>query len=336
MPIPQLKSNFSKRKINNIHQQFSHRPIAKISKPKKKKLSGRFLYKKRPKMPRIPKLGGSGGWFKGLIRRLWPYMLGLVFLGGIFMIGLFAWYSRDLPEPGQIMDRSVALSTKIYDRTGEVLLYEIHGPENRTLVKIADIPEHVVNATIAIEDKNFYQHSGFDPLGWVRAGFNTVFRLRRLGGGSTLTQQLVKNVLLTNQRSVSRKVKEFVLSVQIEKKYSKDEILQMYLNESPYGGTAWGVQAASETYFGKDVDELNLIESAVLAGLPQSPSRYSPFIGGDTYIGRTKDVLRRMREDDYITKDQEKQALEDLDKIEFAPEGSSFKAPHFYCFITTA
>ncbi|MBU1084867.1 PBP1A family penicillin-binding protein [Patescibacteria group bacterium] len=254
-------------------------------------------------------------------------ILGMSLLGTI----MFAWYSKDLPTPDKVVRRD-GFSTKIFDRDGE-LLYDVFADQRRTPVEFEQIPDILKKATVAIEDKHFYQHSGFDPLGWVRAVFNTVFKLRRLGGGSTLTQQLVKNVLLTNQRSISRKVKEFVLSIQIEKKYTKDEILKMYLNESPYGGTAWGVQAASETYFGKDVNELNLIESAVLAGLPQAPSTYSPFIGGDAYKDRTKDVLRRMREDDYISRDEEKQALENLESLEFAPEGSSFKAPHFVMYV---
>ncbi len=243
---------------------------------------------------------------------------------------MFAWFAKDLPTPDKVVRRE-GFSTKIYDRNEE-LLYDVFADQRRTPVELEEIPEELKQATVAIEDKNFYKHQGFDPFGWVRAVFNTVFKFRRLGGGSTLTQQLVKNVLLTNQRSISRKIKEFVLSVQIEKKYTKDEILKMYLNESPYGGTAWGVQAAAETYFAKNVNELNLIESAVLAGLPQSPSRYSPFIG-EGYLQRTKDVLRRMREDDYISKDEEKKALEDLEKIEFAAAGSNFKAPHFVMYV---
>ena len=243
---------------------------------------------------------------------------------------MFAWFAKDLPTPDKVVRRE-GFSTKIYDRNEE-LLYDVFADQRRTPVELNEVPESLKQATVAIEDKNFYKHQGFDPLGWIRAVFNTIFKFRRLGGGSTLTQQLVKNVLLTNQRSISRKIKEFVLSVQIEKKYTKDEILKMYLNESPYGGTAWGVQAAAETYFAKDVNELNLIESAVLAGLPQAPSQYSPF-NGDVYIERTEAVLRRMREDDFITKDEEKQALEDLEKIELAPAGSSFKAPHFVLYV---
>lgn len=182
-------------------------------------------------------------------------LIGLV--GGTFIgIILFAWYSRDLPTPDKIV-RHEGFATKILDRNGE-LLYSVYADQRRTPVTLDKVPEKLRQATIAIEDKNFYKHQGFDPMGWLRAGFNILIR-HRLQGGSTLTQQLVKNVLLTSRRTIGRKIQEFVLSVQIEKKYSKDQILQMYLNEAPYGGTAWGVEAASEIYFGKNVAYLNLI-----------------------------------------------------------------------------
>ena len=148
-------------------------------------------------------------------------ILGATLLGTI----MFAWFAKDLPTPDKVVRRE-GFSTKIYDRNDE-LLYDVFADQRRTLVELEVIPETLKQATVAIEDKNFYKHQGFDPLGWVRAVFNTVFKLRRLGGGSTLTQQLVKNVLLTNQRSISRKIKEFVLSVQIEKRYTKDEIFRM-------------------------------------------------------------------------------------------------------------
>lgn len=251
------------------------------------------------------------------------------FLGSIV---LFAWYAKDLPQPDKIV-RHEGFATKIYDRN-ENLLYDVFANQRRIPVDIAQIPEHLKNATIATEDKNFYKHAGFDPTGIFRAIWNIVVH-RKLQGGSTLTQQLVKNVLLTSQRTLPRKIKEFILAVQIESKYSKDEILQMYLNESPYGGTAWGVQAAAETYFGKDVLELNLTQSAILAGLPQRPSVYSPFSSSESkaYVARTKIVLRRMREDDYITRQEEKEALDELDKMEFATKGAQFQAPHFVMYV---
>lgn len=269
----------------------------------------------------------------------WPKLLRLftlfIFAGilTLFLLTslLFAYYAKELPRPDMIIRRE-GFSTKIFARKGE-LLYDVFSEQQRTPVELKDVPQHLREATIAIEDKNFYKHQGFDPKGWLRAIFNIVFRFR-LQGGSTLTQQLVKNVLLTPKRTLSRKIKEFILAVQIEKKYTKDEILQMYLNEAPYGGTAWGVGTAAEIYFNKKVNELNLAESAILAGLPQSPSYYSPFgPNPNAYLKRTLDVLRRMREDGYITVEEEKKAQEELKKIKIKPSGAKFKAPHFVMYI---
>jgi len=250
------------------------------------------------------------------------------FIGLFFVLPLLAF---GLPSPDKIVRRE-GFSTKILDRNGEVL-YDIYADQNRSAIKFEDVPEYLKQATVAIEDKNFYTHQGFDPLGTVR-GLSRFFTRGYAQGGSTLTQQLVKNVLLTSERSIVRKIKEFVLAVQIERKYSKDEILRMYLNEAPYGGTAWGVGTAAEIYFGKEVKDLTLIESAILAGLPQRPSAYSPYsTTPDAYKERTKQVLRRMREDSYITEDQEKEALNQLDSVEFKARGSNFKAPHFVQYV---
>lgn len=239
--------------------------------------------------------------------------------------------SLTLPSPDKIV-RTQGFSTQIMDRNG-VVLYDVYANQNRTPEALNDIPLYLRQATISIEDKNFYSHQGFDPIGMAR-GFLRVFTSGRAQGGSTLTQQLVKNALLTNDRTVGRKIKEFVLAVEIEKKYTKDQILQMYLNEVPYGGTAWGVGAASETYFGKDVKDLDLVEAAILAGMPQSPSTYSPYSSTPkAYIQRTKDVLRRMREDSYITKDQEASAAAQLGSVTFQPRGAGLKAPHFVQYV---
>jgi len=240
-------------------------------------------------------------------------------------------FAVTLPSPDKVVRRE-GFSTKILDRNGEVL-YDIFEDERRTPVELEEIPLYLRQATVSIEDKNFYEHKGFDMFGYARAVFNIAFR-GRLQGGSTLTQQLVKNALLTSDRTILRKVKEFVLTTQIERKFSKDEILQMYLNEVPYGGTAFGVQTASETYFGKSVQNLGLVESAILAGLPQRPSVYSPYSSTpDTYIARTEAVLRRMREDGHITEEEEEEAKEKLKDIEFQERGSGFKAPHFVQYV---
>lgn len=253
----------------------------------------------------------------------------LVFFVLIFVV--ITVFSVNLPSPEKIV-RQEGFSTKILDRNGKIL-YDIYSNEKRTPVPLKDIPLYLRQATVSIEDKNFYQHKGFDPTGYLRAVYNIVFR-HSLEGGSTLTQQLVKIMLLTPERTIFRKIRELILTLQIESRYSKDQILQMYLNEAPYGGTSWGVEAASETYFGKKVSELNLVQCAFLAGLPQRPSYYSPYSANPkSYVDRTKSVLRRMREDGSISSGQEKQALADLENLQFQPYGADFKAPHFVQYV---
>jgi penicillin-binding protein 1C len=264
-------------------------------------------------------------------------IFGLVVLSIIGFFGAFAYFSRDLPQPGQVVRRD-GFSTKIYDRNGE-LLFDVFGDERRTPTKIDNIPQELRDATVAIEDKDFYKHSGFDVMTVLRIPYNYVFRRGRVVGGSTLTQQLVKNVLLTNERTASRKFKELVLAIQIERTFSKDEILEMYLNEVPYGGTAWGAVSAAELYFNKDVNELTLLESAFLAGLPQRPSVYSPFSGQVDEDGqpfwqmRTRGVLNRMREDGYINAEEYDQALEELTDLQFDRGSLEIKAPHFVFYV---
>lgn len=259
-----------------------------------------------------------------------------VFLGIIAFLVLFAWYSRELPKPGEVVRRE-GFSSKIYDRDGQ-LLYDLFEEERRNPVRLADIPADLKNATVAIEDRDFYKHKGFDFLTIVRIPYNLLFR-QRVVGGSTLTQQLVKNVLLTNERTVIRKFKEFVIAVQIERKFTKDEILEMYLNEAPYGGNGWGVGTAVEMYFNKPLAELTLLEAAFLAGLPQRPSVYSPYSGslddqGKPYWHlRTRAVLAAMRENDYITAAAYEDALAQLEEMTFERAVSQIKAPHFVFYV---
>ncbi len=266
----------------------------------------------------------------GLIALAIAGFAGVLFFFFVMTIA-FAWYAKDLPQPDKIVRRE-GFATKIYDRSGK-LLYSVFADQNRTPVTLDQVPKTLQQATVAIEDKDFYKReAAFDIKGYFRAAFMTVIRGQKQGA-STIPQQLVKNVLLSADRTIARKIKEFVLSVQINRKYTKEEILQMYLNEVPYG-TAWGVGVASETYFNKPVSELNLIESAILAGLPQSPSYYSPFGAyPEAYKSRTKDVLRRMREDGDITSDQEKEALKQLEAYKFEGKGGEFKAPHFVMYV---
>ncbi len=268
-----------------------------------------------------------------LYSKLSRYAL-IALVGGIIMMVLmFFWFSRDLPEPGKLIEAQAENSTRIYDRN-DVPLYSVYENINRTYVELPEIPKYLQEATIAVEDKNFYKNKGFSITGYFRGlVIDPIFR-RRVTGGSTITQQLVKNVLLTSERSLPRKVKELVLSIQVDKRYTKEEVLEMYLNDVPYGGTAIGVEAASESYFGKKVKDLNLAQSALLAGLPQSPSAYSPFSGNDYYIARSRVVLKSMREQGYISKDQETKALEEIKKMKFTKRDAvSMKAPHFVIYV---
>jgi len=268
----------------------------------------------------------------------WSAIGALVFvvLGVVSFFVLFAYFSRDLPKPGQVVRRE-GFSTKIYDRN-EQLLYDLFDTERRNPVKYEEIPQDLINATVAVEDKDFWTHIGYDKLTILRIPYNIIFR-KRVVGGSTLTQQLVKNALLTNERSISRKFKELVLAIQIERTFTKEEILEMYLNEAPYGGTAWGVGTAAEIYFNKPVSELTLTESVILAGLPQRPSAYSPYNGKTTDDGellwkfRARGVLRRMREDDYITGLAYEEAVASLEEVEFEKQAIEIKAPHFVFYV---
>jgi 1A family penicillin-binding protein len=254
-------------------------------------------------------------------------LIGLVFL----MVVLFIWYGRELPAPGKLIAAQATQSSGIYDRNN-VLLYSVYSDQNRIYVKLKDIPKYVTQGTIAIEDRNFYTNKGFSVTGYLRA-FVNIALLRGISGGSTLTQQLVKTVLLSPEQTLPRKIKELMLSIQVDRRYSKDQILEMYLNDVGYGGTAVGVQAAAQRYFNKDVKELNLSQSAFLAGLPQSPTTYSPFSGNDYYIGRTHDVLNAMVRDGYITEKQAEQALSDIKKTKFAQTDKGIKAPHFVMYV---
>ena len=257
-------------------------------------------------------------------------LLGTV-VGILSVSVLFAWYARTLPDPSTIV-RQNGFTTLITDRDGNTL-YQLYQDYNRIPVKLADVPLQLQQATVSIEDKSFYTEPGFSTTGILR-GFLRLFTTGRAEGGSTLTQQLVKNVLLTSDRTLTRKLKELVLSMQIEKKFSKDQILEMYLNEVPYGGTAIGIAAASQRYFGIDPKDLTLTQSAILAGMPQAPSSYSPYGSNNkAYVARATDVLRRMREDGKITVAQEKASDAELPNVQFKPQTAALKAPHFVFYV---
>lgn len=244
----------------------------------------------------------------------------------------FLWISRDLPTPGKLVTAQHKDATRIYDRKG-VLLYSVYQDENRYYVKLSDISPKLQEATIAIEDKDFYKNNGFSLTGYLRSFARLLFFRRIAGGGSTITQQLVKNVLLSPEQTPTRKVKELILSIQVDQRFSKKEILEMYLNNIPYGGTAVGIEAASQMYFGKKSSEIDLAQAAFLAGLPQSPSIYSPFTGNKYYIDRTKAVLKQMANQNYISKSQSEEAFKEIENYKFSQRETAIKAPHFVFYI---
>lgn len=256
--------------------------------------------------------------------------------GGLFLFilafGSFWYITKDLPDPGKL-SLSRADSTIIYDKDGAII-HQLYSDKQRIYVKQEDIPTTLKQATIAVEDKDFYRHGGFDPLTIIRIPYNYIFRSGRVVGGSTLTQQLIKQTYLDSSRTATRKLKEVVLAIRIEQKLTKDEILAEYLNIAPYGGTIEGIGAASKAYFDKKPGDLTLLESAILAGLPQNPSIFSPYIGRpNAWKSRTKDVLRRMYEDSYIKKDVYDAALKQVDTYTFKSEKVTFTAPHFVFYV---
>jgi len=260
-------------------------------------------------------------------------VIGYAFLVLLAFIGfLFLWFAKDLPSSAEILSGSlIAQATQIYDRTGEHLLYEIHGDENRTMVDMDDLPEYIPQAAIAIEDDDFYRHMGFDVKGITRAVFKDIAGQEYSQGGSTITQQLIKNTVLTPEKTLTRKVKELILSVELEIKLKKDEILELYLNAIPYGSTAYGIEAASQTYFGKSAQDISLAETAMLAGLPRAPSYYSPRQHPDRAKYRQELVLDRMAELGYITEDEAEEAKEE--ELHFVVKRADITAPHFVDYI---
>lgn len=246
---------------------------------------------------------------------------------------LYTRVARNLPPVEELRARSATfLSTKIYDRTGG-LLYEIFDPYGgkRTVVPLGQISPHLINATIATEDANFYRHPGFDPLSVLRALWYDVTERRIVSGGSTITQQLVKTLFLTPEVSLKRKITEAVLAAEITRRYSKDEILEIYLNEINYGNLAYGIEAAAETYFGKTAAALDLAESAFLAGLPQAPALYDPHAHFDAAKKRQRVVLQLMVEQGYITNAEAEAAAQQ--PLNLVPPRYGSEAPHFVAYV---
>lgn len=258
--------------------------------------------------------------------------------GGFFLITLaVAIATIGLPFPGKVKaDRPQA--TEIYAKDNQTLLYKLRGEKNRTSIDFPEMPKCIKDATVAVEDKDFYKHKGFDPRGFARAFYTDVASRSTVGGGgSTITQQLVKNVFLSPEQTITRKTKELVLSLEIEQMFAKDEILRIYLNEIPYGNSAYGIQAAAQTYFGKNAKELTLPECATLAAIPRAPTYYSPYNNTDPnrLKIRAKYVVDQMVGEKYVTEAEGGAAKAEIDKgLEYtAAKGEEIKAPHFVFFV---
>ncbi|MBI2008128.1 transglycosylase domain-containing protein, partial [Candidatus Amesbacteria bacterium] len=253
-----------------------------------------------------------------------------VSISSFFLLFLYFYFLADLPSPRSLTSIPVPLTTHIRDRNGTEL-YKVYKDQNRTLVKLEDVPLRFRQAILAIEDANFYTHTGFSLPGTLRAGWKNL-TYQGLEGGSTITQQLVKTSLLSSERTLRRKLRELILALAVETLYSKDQILEMYLNRVSFGGTAFGVEEAAQTYFGQGVATLSVAQSSLLAGLPASPTTYSPF-GAHPNLAksRQKEVLRRMVEAKYITwEEAETASAQDL---QFSPPKTDILAPHFVMYV---
>lgn len=275
-------------------------------------------------------------WFTSLILRGKKRRKQLLWIGiwgaGIIIIAMaltVVWTGKNLPDPNKLTDRQFAQSTKIYDRTGQELLYEIFTDQKRTLVELNEIPQYLIDGVIATEDKKFYEHRGIRPLSIIRALIYGIFTNKKVAGTSTLTQQLVKNAILTNERTMTRKIKEIVLSIRLEQKYTKDQILKIYFNEIPYGSTNYGVESAAQSYFGKHVSNITLAEAATLVGLPQKPSVYLNNL--DALKTRRNFVLQRMVEEGNLDKAKAETAKQE--PLILKRQLTDIKAPHFVLYV---
>lgn len=238
-----------------------------------------------------------------------------------------------IPDLDTFEERIVRQSTKIYDRTGKILLFDVHENVQRTVVPLSDIAPVMRNATVAIEDAEFYEHRGIKPTAIIRATLANLASLTFEQGGSTITQQVVKNAILTQDKTISRKLKEWALSLKLEQVLSKEQILEIYLNETPYGGNLYGVEEASGAFFDKRAGDLSLAESAYLAALPQAPTYYSPYGENREALEERKNlVLKRMLENGFISKEEYDVAA--VERVMFQPRPDQrLKAPHFVMFV---
>ncbi len=309
-----------------------------LHRPKRKGPLGRFV----KTIIGLPKRLFGGGrnngngksWLKKTLSFL-PYIfVALVLAGIIGSLVVYAWIRQDLPDPNKLANRAVAQTTKIYDRTGEIVLFEVYGDKKRTVVELDGMSPYILNATIVAEDRDFYTHKGFKLTGYIRAFIENLKTGHRGQGGSTITQQLVKNALLTSEKTYIRKLKELLLSVEIERSYDKEEILKMYLNEIPYGSVNYGIESAAESFFNKTAEELTLSEASLLASLPVSTTYLSPYgTHTDELVDRQHWILDNMFEFGYITFDEAEDAKLDNALERVTPQKGKLIAPHFVFYV---
>ncbi len=256
---------------------------------------------------------------------------GILFLFSIVFI-VFIFFAKDLPRPEKFTEKQFIQSTKIYDRTGEILLYEIYGEEKRTIVPLEKIPKYLQEAVVATEDADFYYHFGVDFKGIIRSVLINFRIMEPVYGGSTIPQQLIRSTFFSNEKTVKRKTREIILSLELDRRYSKEEILEWYLNQIPFGSNCYGAEAASQTFFGKPVSEISIAESAVLAALVQAPSHLSPYGPNKTELLARKDyVLDRMVKEQYLTSEKAEETKKE--EIKFVEKPIQIKAPYFTLWI---
>ncbi len=247
---------------------------------------------------------------------------------------IFVWVaSLEIPSLDGFEARQVTQSTKIYDRTGKVLLFDLHDDIRRTVIPLEEVARYAKNAAVAIEDAEFYEHRGIKPKSILRAVFANIRSGSYSQGGSTITQQIVKNALLTRKKTITRKVKEWILAIKLDARMTKEEILEIYLNDSPYGGTIYGIEEASQYFFGVSANELTIPQAAYLAALPQRPTYFSPYgKHRDALETRKNLVLLKMREKGFINEQEYRDALNET--VEFTEYGEqNIKAPHFVFYV---
>jgi len=265
---------------------------------------------------------------KNLFSKIILAILVLIVISGFSIIIL----ARNLPDPKDFNERAIAQSTKIYDRTGTILLYDIHGEEKRTVIPLKDVSPYIIKSLLAAEDHTFYSHHGFVFKSFVRAFINVFLKRQRIQGTSTITQQLARNAFLTPQRSIIRKLKEAILTVQIERHYTKDQILELYLNQIPWGNGNYGVEAASQYYFNKPAKNIDLAEAAYLVSLIQAPNYLSPYGSHkDELEARKNWILQRLQILNWYPQEEINKAKEE--KVTFATPSFGFKAPHFVMYV---